>query len=267
METTIRISDEGLTTIEIEENGLKVEKIVKIEDLKKAFSTGTDYLSPLLPGKSGLLQYKVDGNNEKYAFVTEPRIYHAIHEIDEGYSSENFDKILEENLLTIESSEDDDDYFTLKTKAVAPYLLWLFDIRVGSSGNRTLVNSKVFTLKHEVLSLNDELCFVPLPNVFDHNEICWGGSNPVITTERSIHSLPEVFFNSPSNTDLEYTRFIENSVDYFLPNGLRRPTDYLLHCGVSLKENYSMQDILEETIPYLRLKDRTIGRELQSFFR
>lgn len=231
------------------EGNLKSEKIVSLQDLIQAFNVQSSYTSPILPGDSGLLQYKVEGDNEYYYLVTPPSIQ------DVEYSER----------------DDDDEYVNVPYKTVQPYALWSFRFAVESSGMKRLVESSVYAMKHGMLSQDDVLYHMPASNVFDSSKICWGNleGRIQVSNMRAIQSIPNRFYYAPFNTDLEFDRFssrssYNDSVSDRSERIKEGPKGYSKWCTRQLAAGKTMDEILDIAFNDLELRrvSRTIRQVL-----
>ncbi|MGM0164932.1 hypothetical protein [Enterococcus sp. 4E1_DIV0656] len=236
-ETTIKLNESGIATIQTNNSGINSEKIISFEQLGMAFNSYASFESPLLPGDSGLLKYTTSGDIEKYIYVTPPQ------------------KIITNHFC---GDEDPEDFET-----AVPYLIWFIKVRKIGENRREIRSSYVFSLQHQILSEQDTLYVCPLPNVFDNGSICWGSFNPQFTSVRSIQSIFTQFMGSNTNRDLEWSRF-SSGLDN--PSSRRRsgsqiqsPTDYLEASDYFYKqENKSTEEILSYMLSNLRTANQSI---------
>lgn len=230
----IKILDNGLATIR-EEKGMSIaEKQVSVEDLGRAFHSMAAYESPFLPGESGLMKYIVNGDIEKYVYVTPPQNV----TVEQDYYD-----------------EDEDETCSRVVDCPAPHLIWFLKFIKQGNGGRRLTESRVYSLKNQLLSLDDQLYVCPFANVFDNGKICWGYAEPEFGSERSIQSVITKFFGAPFNEDLEWTRFNSNDL------GVRNPSQFVGACSDYYEKGKPCETI-DKLFDSLKTADYTINRVL-----
>ncbi|MEX3713489.1 hypothetical protein ABFV99_13890 [Cytobacillus horneckiae] len=179
--TTIVMEPEKVTVSIIDEQGMKTVKNTNIENIQQIFMKEQAMETPLLPSQWGVVKYYRKNNYEGYIMTTPPT------EREVNFS-------LRENGIPN------------KTIIPVPPMLWIFEVREDREGRKSLQHSMCYAMKHELLSMKDQLLHAPYPNIGIGHGICWGMELPPATTGKSLQNIPARFFSSPFNYDLSSGR-------------------------------------------------------------
>lgn len=176
IETNINITPSNVTVKTIDADGIQKVKNSNIPALREVFGSIGGIETPFLPSQWGVVKYYKVDNFEGYILTTPP-----------GEREVTFDisGVIEEDTKYI---------------VPVPALLWIFQIRKGES--RSVIDySMVYAIKHELISMDQELYRAPFPNIGIGEGICWGQTIDV-PTPKSVQQLPSRFFETPFNFDL-----------------------------------------------------------------
>jgi hypothetical protein len=158
----------------INDAGIKRKVPTNLQNIQAIFSKEQIIESPLLPTNWGVIKFYQKGNYEGYILTTPPQV----REVNVVGSKKR------------------------KGKLPLPPLLWFFEVLVTGQSRR-LTHTMVFALKHEVLSMEDELFHAPFPNVGVGHGICWGSSgSPQVGSIKSLQNVMPRFFSQAFNGDL-----------------------------------------------------------------
>jgi hypothetical protein len=156
-------------------NGSQHKKTLKVDTLVKAFQEqGTGIQSPLLP--LGTIKYKEKGNSAILIIYSPPAKFNA------QYQSDTFEN------------------------CIRPGLVMRFNLGVRDN-TYNLIDTYVWAVKEAPLFLNENtpLYALPFPNINDKGWVCWGGTNTLAGSLRSLMGLPvyiDRLFGAPFNNDL-----------------------------------------------------------------
>lgn len=157
-------------------------KGLSTDALGDAFNAHTSMRTPLLPGQWGTRFYAKKGNYEYFVMTVAPKQREV--KWDDG---------------------DDEEYnnYTIET----PPLCWFAKIQQNGDSYH-LIESYLFALKNDLITMNDELFLAPFTNVYSSNGICWNGSISMnLPSPAAVLSLDAAFFNAPFNSDLDDGKF------------------------------------------------------------
>jgi len=179
-ETVIRLKEDQIT-VETITDGVSSVKPTNLEALQQILVSDVHLETPLLPGQWGIQKYFMKGNTEGYVLT-----------IPEGVRTVGYDY------------EDDDEptEYTIPLPAMAWFIIVNYD---AGSGMRRINYVKPYALANPILSEDDRLYELPVPNV--GSSICWGSDSPAVSTAKSLQSLPTQFFTRPFNNDLSDDKF------------------------------------------------------------
>lgn len=180
--TVITLEKEKITIDSFGEDGMKSTKNTNLENLQQVFLNEQAIETPLLPSQWGVVKYYRKNNYEGYVLTTAPTVRTVTFDCNlESWQAEELEIPL-------------------------PPLLWIFEVRAEQDGSKVLQHSMVYALKHELLSLNDNVFHAPFPNIGISHGICWGTGNPSATVAKSLQNIPARFFSQPFNFDLSNDR-------------------------------------------------------------
>lgn len=178
--TTIVMEPEKVTLTTIDDKGIKTVKNTNIENIQQVFLKEQAMETPLLPSQWGVVKYYRKNNYEGYVMTTPPT----------------------EREVNFRCNRPIPDYATVPI----PPMLWIFEVRKDQDGKKTLSHSMCYAIKHELLSLKDQLLIAPFPNIGIGHGICWGDILPPAETGKSLQNIPARFFSAPFNYDLSSGR-------------------------------------------------------------
>lgn len=159
-------------------------KGLSTDALGDAFNAHTSMRTPLLPGQWGTRFYAKKGNFEYFVMTIAPK---------------------KRTVKWDTSDEDEDEYqeYNIET----PPLCWFVKIQQNGDSYH-LIDSYMFALKNDLITMNDELYLAPFTNVYSSNGICWNGSISMnLPSPAAVLSLDASFFNARFNSDLDDNKF------------------------------------------------------------
>ncbi|MEK1828780.1 hypothetical protein AAAC51_06425 [Priestia megaterium] len=211
--TTIFMGKDQVTVTTVDELGMKSIKQTSIDNVQAVFMLEQAMETPLLPSQWGVVKYYRKNHYEGYVLTTAPS----------------------ERIVNFDTRRDG---VPESMTVPIPPLVWIFEVLTNNSGKK-LMHSMVYVLKHELLSLKDDVLHCPYPNIGVSHGICWGRDLPSVPTGKSIQNIPARFFSQPFNTDLSTNR--TEMVNLTLPNGSTRETDnaldHMIYCGNLLEKS------------------------------
>lgn len=171
----VDVSIRGITVTEEYSNGRKTVKSVSPEELSEKFSGAISFQTSTLP--FGTREYRRIGNME-FILLEVPEAIREVTFCGEG------------------------PFFV-----PMPRSAWMFAIRTNEDGVKRYIRGEVYALQEPIISteLSTSYCF-PLSNT--SNWICWGDVRlPEWRNLVGIASLPDLFFSSDFNLDLDGQNF------------------------------------------------------------
>lgn len=96
--------------------------------------------------------------------------------------------------------------------------------------DNSIRSTKMFAVKRQIMTFEDELFMFPLGNIYDDGRICWGSTSIIKKIEKPIEITSEInlFFDSVFNGDL----LSYNHTAISIPFGFNHLIDYLKNCAV-----------------------------------
>lgn len=208
----------------INKNGVREEKDILYNNLANIFAENEQVLqTEWLPGEYGIQRILIKNNNSHYFYLEPPRKVNVKYEhpvkpsFRKDYytkeewgieklkdeSEEDFTERLREVFNRKVEQDKVEGKYVHRLQFMTPRLLWsvpLFSRRgqLTDSGE-----TKVFAMKHSIITGNEPLFKVPFSNVYDTQRICWGHTSINIPNVKAIQGLSNTFFNAPFNRDLE----------------------------------------------------------------
>lgn len=163
--------------------GAVQSKGLSTDALGDAFNAHTSMRTPLLPGQWGTRFYAKKGNYEYFVLTIAPK----------------------NRTVKWDSGDDDEDYYNYDIET--PPLCWFVKIQQNGDSYR-LIDSYLFALKNDLITMNDDLYLAPFTNVYSSNAICWNGSISMnLPSPAAVISLDAAFFNAQFNSDLDDNKF------------------------------------------------------------
>ena len=214
-----------------------IEKNLSLESFGQIANKFANTESEWLPSEYGLQKTK-ETKNYSYALITTPPRYRQVVYGD-------------------------------KFEILVPALAWFICLRKNGSNSMSMSKSKVFAMKGPVLTTQEFLYLAPFSNVYDNTEnICWGHEEGSLrfTNQKGLQSIPDRFFNSEFNNDLDSSRFnkffssYSSNTEYFKVNHLFKEANQKIKDEISFEDHLSW---IEDTV--LRKKNTRIDREWNSF--
>lgn len=172
----------GMASVDIQKsNGTRSSKPISLDDLSAIIQSHTSLRTPLLPGAWGTKMYVKRGNDEFFLFTTAPTVRDVKFDSREGRR---------------------------EFKIPTPGLAFFVCVATRPGRQPSIVRSSLFAIPHQILGTGDSLYRAPFTNVYNTNNICWGG-NLVreMGTVAAVASIESQFFTNAFNHDLDDGRF------------------------------------------------------------
>lgn len=172
--------DGGLAQLTYKKGKRNYNKTITITSLTEALISDKGISTPLLP--PGCRFYNKNGQSHSLILEIPPRITHVQYVNSSGKDIFKGDVPLPWGVMSMNFKEQSDGKYRF---------------------NKDI---EIYALKHPIFTKEDDIFYYPLPNIYESNRICWGGSmdreDYIIDSITQAGRFVDAFINSKFNTDL-----------------------------------------------------------------